>query len=83
MVIENRVWLNRDCNRRRYHTTLECHLQRESMDTGDRGELDRRGYTRCSYCRKLDGEGPSHIQEFLESANPEDIGLSKAGERNV
>jgi len=51
------------------------------MDTGDRGELDRRGYTRCSYCRKLDGEGPSHIQEFLESANPEDIGLSKAGER--
>jgi len=79
------VWRNPDSNStaRRYHTSKDCVKFQNDMVEGDRQELDRSGWMRCSNCRKLDGDGPYHIQEFLESANPEDIGLSKMGERNV
>ena len=51
------------------------------MDTEDKEELDRHGYTVCSYCRQQKHGGRAYLRDALKEANPEDLGLLKKGER--
>ena len=70
-------------NDRRYHTSRDCRLCKTHMVVEDKHELDRRGYQMCTYCRQRERGGHTYTSDMLNNSQPEDIGLSKMGERHV